>query len=278
MGLEVVLGTDRCHKMDDPWGDRAIAVRFHGVEHWASKLTALARVNGGFDGIVAVGDGPAVLAAATARRLGLRYSPVEAVEAARDKYLARERFQAAGLSVPAFFRVPVTGDAAAAASHAPYPCVLKPLGLSASRGVIRADDPQSFLAAFDRIRAILDQPELRRHREEHDRYIQVETFIPGREFAVEGIVTRGRLHVFALFDKPDPLDGPFFEETIYVTPSREAEAVQRELIETTGRAVAALGLTDGPIHAEMRRNGSGVWDAGSCRAADRRAVLEDSAV
>ena len=99
---------------------------------------------------------------------------------------------------------------------------------------------------------------MRLHQEE-DRFLQVEDFIPGREFALEGLLTSGRLNVLAIFDKPDPLDGPCFEETIYVTPSRDSGAVQQSIVDTTVRAIASLGLTDGPVHAEMRVNESGVW-------------------
>jgi biotin carboxylase len=137
--------------------------------------------------------------------------------------------------------------------------VLKPLGLSASRGVIRANNTGQFIAAFKRIRAILALPEIVRLQEDQDRHVQVENFIEGREFALEGLLTEGRLTVLAIFDKPDPLNGPYFEETIYVTPSREPAAVQEAIIETTRRAIASMGLTHGPVHAEMRVNDRGVW-------------------
>jgi biotin carboxylase len=137
--------------------------------------------------------------------------------------------------------------------------VLKPLSLSASRGVIRADHPAEFIAAFRRIESLLADPDIARLHEDQDRFLQVEDFIEGREFALEGILTKGKLRALALFDKPDPLDGPFFEETIYVTPSRESGDQQEAMVRTTQAAVKALGLTDGPIHAEMRVNRSGVW-------------------
>ncbi len=137
--------------------------------------------------------------------------------------------------------------------------MLKPLGLSASRGVIRANNPTEFIAAFRRIENLLADPDIARLHEDQDRFLQVESFIEGREFALEGILTNGELRVLALFDKPDPLDGPFFEETIYVTPSREDRATQDAILRTTQAAVRALGLTHGPIHAEMRVNARGVW-------------------
>ena len=254
-GAEPVLATDQCHRLDDPWGDGAITVRFHNTARYAGLLEA----NGPFDGIVAVGDRPAFLAAQAAERLRIPFHPPAAVEACRSKYLARERFRAAGLNVPSYFRVPLAADPLEAARRAPFPCVLKPLGLSGSRGVIRADNEPDFVAAFERIKTLLTSIEIRMRRDEQDRFIQVEEFIPGREFALEGIVTEGALRTLALFDKPDPLDGPFFEETIYVTPSRETEAAQREIVATAGRAVAALGLTHGPVHAELRWNERGAW-------------------
>ena len=232
LNIDLVLATDRCHVLDDPWGDNAVPMQFDDL--------VLAR--GPFDGIVAVGDQPALAAAQAAEKFGLRFHPAEAVAAAKSKFLSRERFRQAGLLTPEF-HLDTTPER--------YPCVLKPLGLSASRGVIRANTPAEFRQAIDRIQKILEH--------EAEQSILIEDFIPGREFALEGIVTRGRLHVLALFDKPDPLDGPFFEETIYITPSREPSQIQQAIAETTQRAVAALGLSDGPIHAEMRVNDRGVW-------------------
>ena len=255
LGIEPVLATDQCHKLDDPWGDGAITVRFHNPVRYAGLLAA----NGPFDGIVAVGDRPAFLAAMAAERLGIPFHPAAAVEACRNKHLARERFQSAGMNVPAYFRVPITAAPSETARRAAFPCVLKPLGLSASRGVIRADGEQEFVAAFERIKTLLSSVEIRMLRDEQDQFIQVEDFIPGREFAIEGIVTKGQLQTLAVFDKPDPLDGPFFEETIYVTPSREPRSVQRALVDCVEQAIRALGLEHGPLHAELRYNERGAW-------------------
>lgn len=257
LGFVLTLATDRCHVLDDPWGDRAIALRF---ENPVGAAEALAReLAGKVAGVVAVGDRPAYLAALAAERLGLRYHPAAAVEASRSKYLARERFRAARLPVPRYVRLPLDAGPLTAAASAHYPCVVKPLGLSASRGVIRANNPGEFIAAFARIRALLQSPEIARLNDQHDQFVQIEDFIEGQEFALEGLVSSGRLRVLALFDKPDPLDGPFFEETIYTTPSRESAGVQDAITETAARAIAELGFTDGPVHAEMRVNRAGVW-------------------
>ena len=255
LGIDLMLATDRCHVLEDPWGDRAIAVRFEDPARAVEVLAAEARV----DGIVAVGDRPAYIAALAAERMGIPYNPPDATLAARDKFMARERFRCAGLPVPDYFRALIADGPRAAAERASYPCVLKPLGLSASRGVIRANNRAEFIAAFERIAALVAGPDIARLHDEQDRFLQVEKFIEGRELALEGILLGGRLRVLALFDKPDRLDGPFFEETIYVTPSRESAEMQRDIIRATERAIQALGLTRGPVHAEMRVNPRGVW-------------------
>ncbi len=236
LGVELTLATDRCHILPDPWGDRAIAVRFDLI---AGSLEALHGRT--FDGVAAVGDIPAVLAAEAARVLGLPFHSPAAARACHNKYLARTLLNRAGVRVPRFHRARSGSD------YARFPCVLKPLSLTASRGVIRADDPASFAAAYQRIRKMGENE------------IQVEDYIPGREFAVESIVTEGALQPLAIFDKPDPLEGPFFEESIYVTPSRAPAEVQRELVATTREAANALGLHHGPVHAELRYNSEGAW-------------------
>jgi len=246
LGVDLTLATDRCHVLEDPWGDHAIPVRFGDV---AASLENLRGRQ--FDAVAAVGDEPAVLAAEAARELGIPFHPPAAVRACHDKHAARQLFAAAGLPVPQFFRVPLRSAPADAARSAPYPCVLKPLSLSASRGVIRAGSPNEFVAAFGRIKRMLGAAA--------DEYLQVESYIPGREFAVEGIVTHGAVRVLAIFDKPDPLEGPFFEETIYATPSRESGARQAAVRQAVERAVRALGLDHGPFHAELRFNESGAW-------------------
>jgi biotin carboxylase len=257
LGYESVLATDRCHVLDDPWGDQAVALKFDQPEAAAKAISTsnLSR----FDGIVAVGDRPAYVAAVLAEALGLRFSPAHAVAACKNKFLARQRFAQHGLLVPHYERLPLGEDPRDAAARWAYPCVMKPTGLSASRGVIRVDDPVQFQAAFERIKALLESPEIRQQRDPANNFIQVEQYIPGREFALEGLLSKGEFQPVALFDKPDPLEGPFFEETIYVTPSRLPREQQDQIVETTRRAIAALGLTDGPIHAEMRLNQRGVW-------------------
>ena len=203
-----------------------------------------------------VDDDTVILATAINLALGRATNPLPAVEAARDKFLQREAMRAAGVPVPDFALHDVALDPAALAPSAPYPCVLKPLRLAASRGVIRADDPAQFVAAFRRIARLLegkDVPDCG----PAGRQLLVEAFVPGPEVALEGLLEKGRLHVLALFDKPDPLDGPYFEETLYVTPSRLPEDAQRALAGVAEDAAHAIGLVEGPIHAELRWNTDG---------------------
>jgi formate-dependent phosphoribosylglycinamide formyltransferase (GAR transformylase) len=140
-----------------------------------------------------------------------------------------------------------------------YPCVLKPISLSASTGVIRANNREEFLAAAARVRRVLGSPEILASREANLDQMIVEGYIPGREVAVEGLLADGELRVLAIFDKADPLEGPFFEETIYVAPSRLGETTVREIERCAADAVGALGLSHGPVHAEFRINEEGVW-------------------
>ena len=262
LGLEVVFGTDRCHVLDDPWGDDAIPLRFENPEENTRKIAEVARERP-FAAIIQIGDRATETAALASKALGLLNHPPEAAEACHDKYLARGRLRQAGINVPDYRRFPLDADPrqllATGAVTLDVPRVLKPLALSASRGVIRADTPEEFVRAFERVRALLKSPEVGVLREETSNFIQVETYIDGAEIAVEAIVDRGRLRVLAIFDKPDPLTGPFFEETIYVTPSRMSRERQQEIVETLALAADALGLYHGPVHAELRINAAGIW-------------------
>lgn len=261
MGLSLVFGTDRCHVLEDPWRDGALALRFEDSEASARQVFEYARANP-IDAIVALGDRPTPAAARACEALGLPFHSPGSVDACRDKYLSRERLQAAGLSVPAFVRFPLDSDPrellASGAPSVGFPCVLKPLALSASRGVIRADDAEQFANAFERVKSLLLRPEVRVMREATSAFIQVEAYVEGTEVAVEGLMDRGRMSVLAIFDKPDPLVGPFFEETLYVTPSRLEAETQARVLETLDRASRALGLSHGPLHAEFRINAQGV--------------------
>jgi len=226
-------------------GDRALRVDLRRPERAARAVVELAeRV--GLDAVVAVDDGGVATAALAGERLGLAHNPPAAVAATRDKAAMRRAFQEAGIPQPGF-RVLRPGDDAGSVD---LPAVLKPVALSASRGVIRADDPAAARAAEARIRAILADA-----GEDPGGPILAETYEPGAEVAVEALLRGGELEVLAVFDKPDPLEGPYFEETIYVTPSRLPAERLRLVEETAAAAARALGLREGPVHAELRLDG-----------------------
>jgi hypothetical protein len=259
LGVELIFVTDRCHQLDDPWGDRAIPVHFEAPDAAAYEVLEAVRAGGGVDGVLALGDRPVVAAAYVARGLGVPYNHPAAAEACRSKLRMREIFRDAGLRVPWFRSVSLQPAPEPALLGISYPCVLKPVSLSASQGVVRANTREEFLAATARIRRLLESPEILAKREANLDQMIVEGYIPGREVAVEGLLSDGVLRVLAIFDKPDPLEGPFFEETIYVTPSRLPEMQLREVERCAVEAARALGLTHGPVHAEFRINDAGVW-------------------
>jgi biotin carboxylase len=257
LGLDVTVASDAAHPQASLPSPAFLAMDFREPGQAASVAAAFAATVP-ISAAVGVDDVTAVVAAACAKALGLPHNPLESVAAARNKYRMRERLQASGLPVPRFARYSMDDDPERLAGRIPFPCVLKPLVLSASCGVIRADDRAAFVTAFHRIRTLLTTLALDAMGEAAYQVL-VEEFIPGREVALEGLLTGGTLRVLALFDKPDPLDGPFFEETLYVTPSRLAAGVQREIERAAGQAAAAMGLREGPVHGELRINDAGVW-------------------
>lgn len=258
LNVQLIYITDRCHQLEDPWGDQAIALHFETPEVAAyTVMEAVRRQDVG--GILTLGDRPAVAAAYVARGLGIRYNHPAVVEACRSKLRTKEIFRDAGLNIPWFKKLPIDPAPEPSLLGISYPCVLKPLSLSASQGVVRANNREEFLAAAARVRRLLHSPEILATREENLDQMLVEGYIPGREVAVEGLLTDGELCVLAIFDKPDPLEGPYFEETIYVTPSRLPESVQHAIEKCARDAVRALGLSHGSIHAEFRINEQGVW-------------------
>lgn len=227
-------------------GDRAVVVPLDTADAAVGVIVALHRRTP-LDAVLAVDDQGVAVAAASAELLGFPHNPVEAVATTRDKVRMRARLAAASLPQPAYRVVVRDADVALAASELGYPCVVKPVSRSASQGVIRVDDAAQAAAAAVRIRAIVGddlEPLL------------MERFVPGPEVAVEGLLVGGQLEVLAVFDKPDPMDGPFFEETIYVTPSRQPPSVLAAIEATSARAAAALGLVEGPVHVELRISAS----------------------
>jgi biotin carboxylase len=244
MGLDLVIGSDGAL----PLGGRPV-IPVNPGDPGASARRILARA-GPVAAVIAADTPMLVLAAAVAARMGLPHNPVEAVRDATDKARQRQQWAAAGVAQPAFELVPATatedviGDAA---SSVGFPCVVKAVSLSASQGVLRADDPAAAVTAARRIRQILaaaGQPAAEP--------LLIEEYLPGPELSIDGLLAGDGLTVTAVFDKPTTPDGLTFEETLLVTPSRLPPPVLASAITTAGQAARALGLTGGPVHAELR--------------------------
>ena len=203
-----------------------------------------------FIAVIATDDRAVNLAARVAERLNLSHNSPQAVQLTHRKDLARARLAEHGVPVPAFSRIDLEADIATQATTLNYPCVIKPLSLSGSRGVIRVDNTEQAVTAIKRIAKIVGELN---DADEH-RYLLVEDYLPGIEVAMEGMLHNGELQVLAIFDKPDPLEGPYFEETYYITPSRLPAPQQALITQRVGEACAAYGLRHGPVHAELRLN------------------------
>ena len=257
LGVDLVCASEKPSTFESHVPDHLLTVDFADPAAAADTVARFAERRA-IDAVVGVDDLTAVAAAAIAERLRLRANVVAAVSAARDKYQMRQCLAAAGVRVPRFRRIALKDDPFLAARGVAFPCVLKPLSLSASRGVIRADNIDQFMAAFRRITALLTRDDVEVGGD-GAQYLLAEEYIPGLEVALEGLLVDGDLRTLALFDKPDPLEGPFFEETIYVTPSRLPADVQDAIRQTTARACTALGLREGPVHAELRVNDTGAF-------------------
>ena len=251
LGVKMVTGIDLPEQLAEQWPG-SLPLTFTDVTESTRRIAAYAAEQP-LSAILSVDDSGSLVAAAASAALGLPHNNPAAAEAARDKSLMRRLLKQGGVAVP-WFRQYTTADApAVVAAQVPYPCVIKPVNLNGSRGVMRADSPAELIAAIGRLTRLItaDTDEARPYL--------IESYLPGVEVALEGMLDQGHLTVLALFDKPDPLEGPFFEETIYVTPSRLPPSMQATIGATTAAAAQALGLVAGPIHAELRVNDEGVW-------------------
>jgi biotin carboxylase len=253
LNLDLVVGIDLPETLSEYW-HVPLGVDFADPETSVRTIVEFAQEHP-IHAIISVDDSATELAARASAALGLAHNSPQAAEAARDKLVMRKLMLAGGTPCPVFRSFLLSDDPAWVAAQITYPCVVKPLRLSGSRGVIRANDPGELVVAFNRLKRLL----ISEGNVEHETSILVEDFIPGFEVALEGILTHGQLKVLALFDKPEPLDGPFFEETIYTTPSRLPAGVQEDISGCVATAAASLGLREGPVHAELRVNEQGPW-------------------
>ena len=258
LGVAVAIGSDQPQTLSELSPRKSLVINFSKPEKATEEIVAFAQ-NHPIDAVVGVDDDTTILVSMVAKALSLPHNSVESARTTRSKYQMRKVLAAGGIPSPHFELVSIRVDPAEIATAVNFPCVLKPLSLSASRGVIRANNPKEFVTAFQRVVSILGLADVKSRKDARTEQILVEDFIPGIEVALEGILIRGRLKVLAIFDKPDPLDGPFFEETLYVTPSRLSAEVQNEIISCTARTAEVLGLREGPVHAELRVNDDGAW-------------------
>src|SRR5438477_2238988 len=252
--VEIVAAANYCHQLAPSWGLAPI-MALHFDRPVQAADTVLREIGGNLDAVLAVDDSGVELAALLSERLGLPGNPAHAVRRVRDKLAFRRLLREREFLCPEFHHLPTGEDPRKLFPELKFPVVVKARRLSGSRGVIRADDSEALLRAVNRVRAI----QSRADRDAQELGLIIEDFIPGREYALEGTLERGELTTLALFDKPDPMDGPYFEETLYITPSRLPEESQAEIAATTQKAASALGLRRGPIHAELRLNERGAW-------------------
>ena len=249
LGVAVTVASERRAAMSATMGSAALTLPLSDPDRAAAAIAAAAAETP-FAAIVGVDDQGVMAAALASQSLGLRHNPPLAVARTRDKWAMRRALAEHAIAQPAFAAAAADADGTAAAEAVGLPCVVKPLSLSGSRGVIRANDRREVRAAVARVRAILTAA-----GRPAGEPLLLEAYAPGVEVAVEALMRDGAMEVLAIFDKPDPLEGPYFEETLYVTPSRLPEAVLVEVERCAAGAAEALGLCDGPVHAELRIDG-----------------------
>jgi D-alanine-D-alanine ligase-like ATP-grasp enzyme len=253
MGLRVLIGSRGQHSLTT---EVSQGLHLDLDNHDAALAAILDEARSQvFAGIIGSDDSTVELAAKAASRLGLPHNPPSAARHSRRKDLSRAHLALAGCPVPIHCLIDLGRPLQRQMAGLPWPCVVKPLNMSASRGVIRADDEAAFIDACERIRPIVAESS----DDFEQNHLLVEDYIDGVEVAFEGYLHDGELHTLALFDKPDPLTGPYFEETIYVTPSALPDSTQQRIFDSVARACTALGLVTGPVHAELRVNENNAW-------------------
>jgi carbamoylphosphate synthase large subunit len=258
LDVELVIGSERRQALSKLLPDTSLALNLQSLKSSIEKIKKFSQKKP-LDAIIGVDEETVILAAMASEELGLLYNSVSSVKATRDKHLMRQKFTRAGLLNPNFQVCSIGANPKIIAGEVRYSCVLKPTFLSASQGVIRTNSSEEFIEAFNQIKKIITDPSNKRKSLEKKNQILMEDYIPGFEVAVEGILINGEFKLLTIFDKPDPLEGPYFIETIYITPSRYPQKVQSEIVKTSTEAIKAVGLTNGPVHAEMRINEKGIW-------------------
>ncbi len=255
LNVDVLIASQGEHSIVSDYV-QGLHVDFQEIEQTIATIVAEADKQA-FTGIIGTDDVITELAASIAEKLHLPHNPPQAVKIAQRKDLARLCLKQSSVNIPAFDLLNINKPVSQQAINVEFPAVIKPVALSASRGVIRVNTPLELEQAVERVAKMLSK-ELHVDKSLRENVL-LEEFIPGKEVAVEAMLNKGELEVLAIFDKPDPLDGPFFEETYYITPSSFSEKIQQEIKHTVLQVCQAYGLREGPVHAECRINEKGVW-------------------
>ncbi len=254
-GIDVLIASEGEHSVVSAYSE-GLHIKFDEPELAIQKMIAEASVRP-FDAIIGTDDSTTELASKVSKALGLAHNNPESVQIAKRKDLARHCLLQAGVKIPKFCIVDLSLDILEQTTKVNFPVVVKPIGLSGSLGVIRANNTNELISVCARIEKIILRD--KNLTSENYQYLIIEEFILGDEIAIEGILVNKEFKLLSIFDKPDPLNGPYFEETYYITPSKLDFEQQAELIKTLQSACVAYGLEEGPIHAECRINDDGIW-------------------
>ena len=258
LDLNVLVISNKSQVFSGKYPNRLMIMNFH---HWKKKQDEISKwsANNGLKAVIGVDEESIVLAAKIGNYLQVKHNTVDSVLLTKDKYLMRIEFKKVGLKSPWFKQFSIHDSSDYLINEISFPCVIKPTFLSASQGVIRVNSNKELINGIKTLKELLLIEEIRKRGGEKSDWFLVEEYIPGKEFAIEGIVSEGKLTIFAVFDKPEPLEGPTFEEKIFVTPTSLSENEQFAIFEISQNAVNALGIIEGPVHVELRINSKGIY-------------------
>ena len=256
LDLKVLVISDKSQVFSGKYPDNLIIINFN---HWKDKSVEISKwaKNNGLKAVIGVDEESIVLAANLSNFLNVDHNSIESVLLTKNKYLMRTELKKTGLCSPWFKIFSIYESSNKIINEISFPCVIKPTFLSGSRGVMRVNTKKELSEGIKTLNELLSLDELRKRAGKQSDYIMIEEYIPGKEVAIEGIVSEGKLTMLAIFDKPELLEGPTFEETIIVTPSVLTKKIQYSLLETLQIVVKALGIVKGPVHAEARINKNG---------------------
>lgn len=249
LGVELLIASQSRYSLVSAVA-KGIQVDFSDAALSLRKIQA-AHLQYQFKAVIATDDAAVALAAIVAEALGLSANAPDSAILTQRKDLARRRLQEHRLPIPDFRVIDLSSAIVEQLLGLEYPVVVKPVSMSGSRGVIRANDQQQCLAAINRIKPLLQELPSFDERQS----ILIEGFIAGEEVAFEGLLHQGKLRQLTVFDKPEPMEGPFFEESFYISPTRHSTERQQLIQQRVSEACAAYGLREGPVHAELKLYG-----------------------